>query len=234
MELLAVGLCLSLLLAAMAPLWANSQKASEQAACASNLRQVGRAFHVWRMDHGNILPWRLPVAEGGTRAPSKPGAAWSEFASISNQLVTARVLACPSDSRKRPARDFSRVDGGLLNPAYRDNSVSYFIGLDAGYVTAALTGNLEVGTESAPDHILSGDRNLRVDALSVECSSGVNNAASLLPSTSNPISAWTNAIHGTTGNILLNDGQVRQLSNKNLLEVLQKGDDNGSLHLLIP
>src|SRR5687768_13244178 len=119
-ELLAVGVCLSLLGAAVAPLFANNQKASEQAACMSNLRQVGRAFHMWKMDHGNILPWRLPIVQGGTRADTKAGAAWYEFAWLSNQLATPLILGCPSDINKRPARDFSRVDGGLLNPGYRD------------------------------------------------------------------------------------------------------------------
>ncbi len=47
------------------PLLANTRQRSEQAACANNLRQIGRAVHLWGNDHGDWGPMRLPIAEGG-------------------------------------------------------------------------------------------------------------------------------------------------------------------------
>jgi len=46
--------------------------------------------------------------------------------------------------------------------------------------------------------------------------------------------AWTNSIHGYRGNILTLDGAVQMTATKELDALIDIGDDNGSLHFLVP
>jgi len=46
--------------------------------------------------------------------------------------------------------------------------------------------------------------------------------------------AWTNSIHGFRGNILTLDGAVQITMTKELDALIDIGDDNGSLHFLVP
>lgn len=230
LELLLVLACLGLLAGLGLPTVANTGQSSDQAWCANNLRLVGRAIHLWGADHQNLTPWRIPLADGGTQRSGKAGAAWYEFSFVSNQMVTPRILVCPSDT-KRVATDFStRADGGFLNAGYRNNALSYWVGLDAGYGYGRL-----LSFDNSPGHALSGDRNLSVNGLNVGCSTGVNNASSI---NARPVqsmtSSWTNGIHGRYGNVLLNDGRVLWTSTLSMRETLSTGDDNGNIHLLIP
>src|SRR5687768_14142574 len=82
---------------------------SDLAVCANNLRQVGRAFHMWASDHGGENPWWTSYGDGGSyvRAggPPPPGGvlnvpgfgpvpaavrnnAWMQFAFINQELQT--------------------------------------------------------------------------------------------------------------------------------------------------
>ncbi|HTG42964.1 MAG TPA: type II secretion system protein, partial [Verrucomicrobiae bacterium] len=112
LELVVVLACLSLLVGPLIPLFAHTQRAGERSVCVNNLRLVGRAFQVWGKDHENKLPWRTPVAEGGGYGSPRPGAAWREFTWMTNELITPRILACPSDSAVRVARNFSDNGAG--------------------------------------------------------------------------------------------------------------------------
>jgi len=157
--------------------------------------------------------------EGG-----KAGNAWYELFQVSDELVSPRVLACPSDTATRVARDFSRdPGGGFLHFNYRANALSYFVALDTD--------------PNLPLFWLSGDRNLTVNGTSAGCSSGVNNAAQITAFFSNPEAAtvaWTNSIHRGQGNLLFADGSVLGVSTLGLRKSTVYGDDNGSIHLLLP
>ncbi len=223
---LVVGLLTLGLLAAIAlPGLALSRVRSEQVNCASNLRQVGHAAHVWANDHGDRTPWVTPESEGGTRGTAnlfKPNP-WFQIGAMSNELATPKILICPSDQVGGPrkmANDFSSGPGGFFNTGYRNNALSYTIGLHAVFELSRT--------------ILSGDRNLRYDVINVGCSLGFMNAGSINGGTS--LVVWTNSIHGTTGNLLFSDGSVEELSTAGLRQVLAdlRQDDNGSYHFLTP
>jgi competence protein ComGC len=220
-ELLAVLGVLFLLTLLTVPLLAATKPRSEQIVCLNNLRRIGAAFQLWGSDHDDRRPWRVPQAEGGTFPESfnKVGLGWLEFATISNELVTAKVLVCPSDEEtKKVARKFTgERDGGFLNPSYRANALSYLLHMDT--------------YSERPHSLLSGDRHLRVDATGVGCSSRINNAAAVLLGGA---AQWTNAIHWPTGNLLFDDGQVQTFPNDHLPEVLDSSDDNQVVHLLMP
>lgn len=224
-ELLACIGCALVLAVMAAPGFANSRVRSERAICVDNLRRIGQAVQLWGAEHESRTPWRTPLQEGGTRANGKPGNAFYEFAFMSNELVTPKVLMCPSDAA-RVARTASHwgttADGGYRNAGYANLATSYTIGLHASLGSA--------------DSYVSSDRNLRVDSVNNSCTVGINNAASIATRPTVFAAAWTNAIHGLTGNLLTADGHVLQLSNPGLKDYLKRvqQDDNGTMHLLIP
>jgi hypothetical protein len=220
-EVLAVMAVLFLLAAIVLPAFAATKSEHGRMVCFNNLRLIGRGVATWTADHGQKFPWRIRVEEGGTMYP-KPSAAWFEYFSLSNELVTPRILACPSDAGVRTARVFDYdSNGGLVMVGYRNNSVSYPLHLD--------------GSPDVPRSWLSGDRNLRADGLGSFCSAGVSDTALIgMSPPQNSSLRWTNAVHGAFGHVLTTDGQVEFTSSARLREIIlgQGIDDNGQVHFL--
>ena len=227
LQLLFCVLAAALLLIAVVPGLAGSARRSDRLVCADNLRQLGRAVQAWAFDHQDLNPWVCPTSSGGTRPSGgliKSGAAWFEFTSLSNHLVTPALLACPSDSRRAANRSSdwgSSPLGGYANSKYRNNATSYTIGLHSGV--------------EAPRSMLSSDRNFRPDATGVSCSFAIVGAVSIFSSPQTQV-AWTNDLHGVFGNVLLNDGSILQTSTTGLRSYFNGGslDNSGTLHLLMP
>ena len=220
LELLAVVLTAALLATVTLPALAGLRARSGTALCGNNLRQIGRALDMWSADHEGGRPWRVSASNGGTGGHPLIANPWLHFSWVSNQLATPRILACPADTDKRAATDFSgSPNGGFVNSGFRNNAVSYFIGSDVS-VAAVL-----------PQGILCQDRNVRVDTYG-SCSIGVANLPQL--SRGSSLVAWTNGLHYPIGNVLLNDGRVVEASTDTLRQVVNTGDDNGSVHLLQP
>src|SRR5947209_44308 len=228
---LAILLATLLLLAAIAfPGLASTKPHSERAMCASNLRQIGHAFQLWADDHGNRNPWAVPISEGGTFEPSGPGNPqrnniYYQVGWVSNELVTPKMLICPSDqgvgAPRRMASDFSTdtLTGGFFGPGYKNLALSYIVGLHTAV--------------DASRSVLSGDRNIQWDYVGVNCTLRLVTFGLVTPRLG---SVWTNSIHGEVGNLLFNDGGVDQLSSSGLrraLAVPNQGDP-GSHHFLAP
>ncbi len=225
-----MAIVLALLACVALPLMASPKLHNQRAVCASNLRQIGRALQLWGNDHGDQTPWATEFSDGGMRNPPANSPlilihnnAYVYYNWISNELVTAQPLACPADSAKRPATDFSRLPGvGLNNPAFLNNAVSYFIGLHA--------------SSDYPQSVLCGDRNLKYASIGA-CSLGPTAAANIpFVAVSGSAVAWLDSpsIHGETGNLLLYDGRVEPLSNRGVSTYYYNlGDDNGSAHLIL-
>jgi hypothetical protein len=224
LDLLALLAGAALLGVLAVPLVAGSKPRGERIACMNNLRQVGQGFSLWVGEHGNVLPWQLAYTSGGTRVHPLVDNAWLHFSWVSNELKTASILTCPSDTPRRVATDFSTNPDGLLYGGNRNACLSYFIGLDA--------------TPDFPQHWLSGDRNLLVSSYG-SCSTGVRLAAGIYVNkiTGIPIPSdvgWTNGVHWSSGNLLYTDGRVEELSSDGFRRSAAWADDNGSVHLLIP
>jgi hypothetical protein len=214
------------------PLLASNKSRSEQMSCLSNLQQIGRAVHLWGNDHADRTPWFTPLTEGGTRETLGMGNllrynAYYQMGWLSNELVTPKMLVCPSDldvgGPRRMASNFSALDpqGGFFTIGYRDSSLSYFVGLHADF--------------GSPRSVLSGDRNIRWDALNSPCFLGV--PAEMISYNLGKASAlWTNAIHGPTGNLLYIDGAAEELSITGFQRAMgiPFESDNGSHHILAP
>jgi hypothetical protein len=223
LELLACLAALALWVTIIGPALANSASRSDRVVCFNNLRQIGVGYAQFGLEHGDQTAWQLPMAEGGNRDYLGKNEAFMQFAVLSNYIASPKVLMDPADDRALSVRVAASWDnhpqGGLLNSAFKNNAVSYFLGLDGNF--------------STPRLLLSGDRNLNHMGIS-SCSSGVAPAATLwrMPQTT----SWTNGIHGLSGNLLLYDGNVHQLDAHALRAVIpgQMSDSPRIYHILLP
>jgi len=224
LELLALVGAIMLLTLVSVPLGANVRTRTDRLVCEANLRQIGHGYQLWASDHSDRNPFLVPTNEGGIYGVALGNNLWFQYAWISNELATPSVLACPSDTgTTRVATDFSySPNGGFLNPNYRNNAVSYFLGLHSFFYS--------------PRSILGGDRNIKADASNVGCSrAGLSFTVLFGPGFVPPDCVWTNSIHGFNGNLLYNDGSVQETSTVELQTALTASETEGSrIHALVP
>ena len=228
LELMMVLVAVFLLATVALPVLAGTRSHAEQVSCWNNLRRIGTAVHLWGDDHGDRTPWFTPVTEGGTRNTLNPlrNNAYFQMGTLSNELRTPKILVCPSDvgvgAPRKLANDFSSepADGGFFALGYRNNALSYFVGLHSYFWM--------------PRSLLSGDRNIQWDGLNFSCVVGVS-FATYVHAYSVDI-FWTNAIHGVSGNLLFTDGAAEARSTSGLQQAVQAASegDNSSIHFLVP
>jgi hypothetical protein len=200
------------------------------------------AYTVWVHDHEhNSFPFRIPARavgggydlDEGTVGHPLDNNAWFQYSWISNELSSPAVLVCPSDIKvgapRKPAGNFgASPTTGFMHINYQNNACSYVLGLDCG-VTYTATGPT-FNYEASQRHVLLLDRHLGGLSSGVSCSSGVMGAYGATPGTT----AWTNAIHGYIGQVATVDNSVTSVEKTGLARLLAFGDDNGSVHFLIP
>lgn len=211
-DLLCALMALALLVIAFAPAFANDRSHSSRAVCMNNLRHLGSAMHQWMGDR-NVQqpPWWIPLSAGGTSWSPKPGNAWFELISFTNELPSPKFLACPADSGARAAQEWVQYR------SLRQLATSYALGADAALLP--------------PSHFLAGDLNIRFDGGPVNCSAGFNNVDFIdgVPWTN---AGWTNAVHGESGHVLHIDGAVEFTSTARLREIFLSPDDGSRIHVL--
>jgi hypothetical protein len=223
-ELLAVLSALILVGLTAGRLFAASGPDSKRALCYNNLRQIGHGLQVWGDEHEDMVPWTTFVSSGGTRpeAGYKIGVAWVEFLSLSNELSSPRLLACPADASAKVASTWTTQPGGFANSGYRANALSYFV---AYHVYPA-----------SPRDVITGDRDFRPsDSTPTSCGRGVVNTVSV--EIGDPKVAWTNALHLASGDLLLSDGSVEVTTQERLTNSLAASEmqtDNSRAHFLNP
>jgi len=148
-ELLCVIAIIGILAALLLPAINQAKARAKRPACVNNLREIGLAFHIFANDHSAKLPMQVPTMEGGSAEfvrAARNGAndfsfAFRHFQTLSNELVTPKMLICPADTRLPPA-NFASL---------KNDNVSYFVNLSAQHGNAM--------------SILAGDRNLTNDWL---------------------------------------------------------------------
>ena len=192
-ELLALVAALGLLALCTWPALAGSRGDAQRATCFNNLRQIAHGAQLWAGDHGERIPWLTPIAEGGTFTNNlHASAAWFELLTFSNELSSPRLLACPADEGVKVASAWLGGAGALTATGYRQNSLSYMLGLHADL--------------KFPKSMLCADRNVRASRI-LNCGiTFVLGSASL--DGLDQAMGWTNAVHGFSGHIVTVDGVV--------------------------
>lgn len=224
-ELLVVLGVVAVLALLALPALANGKAGSQRAVCANNLARIGRAQATWGSERGDLLPWQVLSDFGGTR--NHPSGLnnniWFQFAWVSNELATPRILACPSDRLAKVADKFGLQTNGLLHPGNQNNSISYTL------------------SHPYPEYgrlVLSSDRNAGFDGgLGGGCFSGMTVYTSIHGSNS----FWMDFIHVKSGNLLFNDGSVEQADNDGLRGAMSRydgistvADRHSQAHFLTP
>ncbi len=146
-ELLVVIAIIVILAAMLLPVLNRGKMRAKQIQCVNNMREMGLAFNTFAHDHDSRFPMQVPTNSGGAleyvqRGYLIPGEFYFTFRifqTISNELVTARHLACPGDTRVE-TNTFSYV---------QNENLSYFVGVNA-----------QPGNSLT---VLAGDRNLSPD-----------------------------------------------------------------------
>ncbi len=143
-ELLLVIAIIAILAALLLPTLGKAKLQAKRINCVSNLQQLGVAFHSFAHDHGGKFPMHVSTNDGGTListlgtngVPYEIAPAYQHLQALSNELVTARLLICPADTRMA-AEKFT---------ALQNDNVSYLVAVNAplGKSTAVLSGDRNI------------------------------------------------------------------------------------------
>jgi prepilin-type N-terminal cleavage/methylation domain-containing protein len=204
-ELLVVIAIIAILASLLLPALAKAKSKAQRTACLNDEKQIGLAFSMWANDHKENYPTTVDPVEGGTKGLTE---AWQTFMALSNELVTPKVLYCPTDKIKKRATDWSNAGTGLGN--LKNEGISYAIGTSAA--------------PDKPDMHLASDRNIYgLDGQ--DCGpAAITGAITSLSPTSNP--RWDNTMHQNAGNMIMADGSARQLSQSGLTNAMMHSGDS--------
>jgi prepilin-type N-terminal cleavage/methylation domain-containing protein len=210
-ELLVVIAIIAILAALLLPALARAKLQAKRVGCINNLKQIGVGLRLWAGEYEGKYPWKVDFAEGGRKPGTVVDARVNmQFSLLAKELVSTKLLLCPSDVRRDPATSFSTIS--LTH-------ISYCLGIEAD--------------EQRPNNILAMDRNL----VGFQFLGLPENINCFILSDPALTAKWRRDIcHGANmGIVLLCDGSANVSNDKQILPTVVKSEtDDGTLQFFFP
>jgi len=193
-ELLVVIAIIAILAGLLLPAVEQSKVRARRIQCAGNLRETGLATHLFASDHGGKFPTHVSTNDGGSMEfvtagyqifkPQRFYFSFRHFLPLADALATPKLLACPADSERWSATNFTQFDNWNL---------SYAIGLVADPIN--------------PMAVLAADRNLPACHV---CTPNTTLGRLQIDIVDSPPPYWGSGLHSRKGDILFSDGHVEE------------------------